>query len=362
MFVFTLPIMQADMVKSDSIQPQANYVKFTEEEVQSRPPQINTYTEDFKGYTILAVDDEPANLQVIMNVFAQEPCQIITAQHGEQALHILADNPHIDLIILDVMMPGLSGYEICRWIRERYNLFELPILLVTVKNDLEDLTSGFAAGANDFLVKPFYTHELKARAETLIKLKKTVEQAIQAETSFLRAQIKPHFLYNAMNTIVSICPRDPKKAVELLTELSHYLRANFDFDNTEKLVSFDKELELIESYLFIEKARFAERLQVVYELESDLQFFLPPLSIQPLVENAVRHGLMSKLEGGTVTIRVRSDEHYAIVFIEDDGIGMSEQKQRELFLEGHVEQGIGLKNIQMRMKRMFGYGLDIEVS
>lgn len=357
-FSFTLPISNQAIEETNAHPYHTVYSDFT---TKITKPQAS-FAKDSKqkNYTILAVDDDPTNVQVIMNVFAQEPCHIIAAQNGEEALEIVESNTNIDLIIMDVMMPRLSGYEVCSKIRQRYTLFELPILLVTIKNEAEDLSSGFSAGANDFLVKPFYAHELRARAQTLIDLKKSVEEAIHSEMAFLRAQIKPHFLYNALNTIVSICPRDPQKAVELLTELSHYLRGNFDFKNTEKLISFNKEMELVESYLFIEKARFEERLNIIYDVEPEIHFLLPPLTIQPLVENAVRHGIMNQVEGGTVKISVQTDERDVVIVVEDNGVGMSDQKREELFAGGDKIKGIGLKNIQLRMKRMYGYGLDIE--
>ncbi|MFS0724184.1 ATP-binding protein [Paenibacillus sp. 1P07SE] len=315
-------------------------------------------------YTILAVDDDPTNLQVIVNIFAQESVRILLASNGAETLELLETRSDIDLIILDVMMPGLSGYEVCQRLRERFTLFELPVLLVTVKNEPEDLLQGFDAGANDFLVKPFYSHELKGRVRTLLELKRSVEEMLHSEMAFLQAQIKPHFLFNALNTIVSICPRDPRLAVELLTELGDFLRGSFDFENKAKWVSLDKELQLMESYLMIEQARFGERLNVVIEVEEGLDCQLPPLTIQPLVENAVRHGIMSREQGGTVRLQVQTVETGVKICVEDDGAGIPPGKFRDLLRpagEGARKRtgGVGLMNVDTRLKRMYGQGLDI---
>lgn len=281
-------------------------------------------------FTILAVDDDPVNLQVIVNVLAHEPFCILLAKDGEEALRILEQESSIDLVILDVMMPRLSGYEVARRIRERYALSELPILLVTVKNEPEDMLNGYSAGANDFLTKPFYTHELRARVRTLLALKNSVDEVIRTELDFLRAQIKPHFLYNALNTIVGICPRDPKKASYLLTELSHFLRGSFDFQSKAKFVPLSTEIELVQSYTAIEKARFEERLQVDLDSDDTTDCMIPPLSIQPLVENAIRHGIMNKLNGGTVRVRVRRDEGWIHIAVEDNGVGIPNEKLSDL--------------------------------
>lgn len=325
------------------------------------PAHVNRET-----YTILAVDDDPTNLQVIISIFAQEPCRVLIAHDGAEALEMVESRRDIDLLVLDVMMPGLSGYEVCRTLRERFTLFELPVLLVTVKNEPEDLLHGFASGANDFLVKPFYSHELRGRVRTLLELKRSVEAAIRTEMAFLQAQIKPHFLFNALNTVVSICPRDPRKAVELLTELGDFLRGSFDFENQAKMVSLDKELQLTESYLIIEKARFAERLVVETDVQDELVCVLPPLTIQPLVENAVRHGIMSREDGGTVRLEIGTVPEGIRISVIDNGVGMNQETLDALHRtlkeppSGGRHGGVGLKNIDTRLRRMYGEGLFIE--
>jgi two-component system, sensor histidine kinase ChiS len=311
-------------------------------------------------YTILAVDDDPVNLRVLINAFTDEPYHVRVAKNGEEALNMLEQGKPVDLVILDVMMPGLSGYETCRRIREKHPISDLPVLLVTAKSEPEAMLNGFAVGANDFLAKPFYTYELRARVKTLLDMKRSAEEATLSELAFLQAQIKPHFLYNALNTIVSLSLDDPQTTHDLLLRLSHYLRSSFDFRSKEKRVPLRKELELTESYLFIEKARFADRLRVVYDIESEVDCVLPPLTIQPLVENAVRHGVTKRKEGGKITIAVQSREHFVVITIQDDGIGIPEQKLGTLFAETEGSSGVGLKNIQQRMLRMYGYGLEIE--
>jgi signal transduction histidine kinase len=355
-FTFTLPtaLDKTDQSPAATKSPYTPYVDVRRTKQTSAAPESK--------YTILAVDDEAANLQVIHHVLAQEPYQILQAYDGEEAMRFIDKEQKVDLVILDVMMPRMSGYEVTAKIRERFSLSELPILLVTVKNEPEDLLSGFSAGANDFLVKPFYAHELRARVRTLLELKHSVDELIRSEMDFLRAQIKPHFLYNALNTIVGICPRDPKKAGFLLTELSHFLRGSFDFPNKEKVVPVHKELELVHSYVFIEKARFEQRLQVIYDIDQQVNIMLPPLSIQPLVENAIRHGVTKQIGGGTVRIRIQSEDEYISISVEDDGVGIPSEQLETLLEESYVRRGVGLRNIHQRLRRMYGYGLEVRSS
>lgn len=311
---------------------------------------------------ILAVDDDPVNLRVLAALFADEPYEILMASSGAEALNRLNDEgSKIGLVILDVMMPGLSGYETCRLIREKHALSEMPILLTTVRSDPDAVMHGFEAGANDYLTKPFQAYELRARARTLLEMKRSAESAIRTEMAFLQAQIKPHFLYNALNTIVSLTLNEPQTAHDLLLYLGRYLRGSFDFKNKDRLVPLRKELELSEAYLKIEQARFGQRLRVRYEIDGSRDCMLPPLTIQPLVENAVRHGLTKKKAGGTVTVSVRAVAEQIAITVEDDGIGMSEPAERILAREGDGNGGgVGLKNIHQRMLRQFGRGLEIE--
>ncbi|WP_127588874.1 ATP-binding protein [Paenibacillus koleovorans] len=357
-FSFTLPV--STMKEQRSPSSMDSRVPSLYEEAEAAAPSIRKHPNG--SFTILAVDDDPTNLQVILNVLAQEPYRILIASGGEQALEML--KPHhahsIDIVILDVMMPRISGYDVCRSIREQFTLFELPILLVTVKSEPEDMISGFAAGANDFLVKPFYSHELRGRVRTLLDMKRSVEQAIESEIAFLQAQIKPHFLYNALSTIIGICPRDPKKATDLLTDLSLYLRSSFDFRNRQQFVRLEVELQLVEAYLAIEQARFGERLRMIYDIDSAIECLIPPLSIQPLVENAVRHGIMKRMNGGTIKLSIRSMDDAVWITVEDDGVGMSPERLERLFDGESASSGVGLINIETRMRRFYGYGLQME--
>ncbi len=358
-FSFTIPIGD----KSEQVPASRNGRSAMEDGKLSEPfiavAAEQLYDRDSQ-YTILAVDDDPVNLQVIVSAFASEPYEVLVARHGEEALSMLERHRHIDLVVLDVMMPGLSGYETCRRIRQRYSLSELPVLLATAKNEPEDMLNGFGAGANDFLTKPYYSVELRARVRTLLDMKRSAEEAIASEIAFLQAQIKPHFLYNALNTLVSLSLDEPKTTYHLLIKLSRYLRSSFDFNHLDKLVPLRKELELTESYLDIEKARFGDRLRVVYAIDADADCMLPPLALQPIVENAVRHGIMKRKKGGTVSISVRQEERLVILTVEDDGRGMPQSLLQSLFADKDGPGAVGLRNIQTRMMRMYGYGLEID--
>jgi len=319
----------------------------------------NEVIEDTHPFTVLVVDDDPVNLQVLINVLSMENYTVIAVDSGAEALEVLSSERRIDLVITDWMMPAMSGLELCRRIRERYSLSELPVLMLTARKLAGDIQTGFSAGINDFLTKPVDGIVLRARVRTLLELRQSVQAAIRSELAFLQAQIKPHFLYNALNTIISICPDDPDKATELLLNLSRYLRSSFDFQNRQQIVSLEKELELVQSYVKLEQARFGKRLNVVYEVDKQLRGFIPPLSIQPIVENAVRHGVMQKAAGGKIVLRIQEAEEKLIISVSDNGVGIKQSDLSTLLLGQRQLSGVGLTNIHRRLLSLYGNGLGI---
>ncbi|WP_164821688.1 hybrid sensor histidine kinase/response regulator [Paenibacillus koleovorans] len=312
--------------------------------------------------TVLVVDDDAANRQVLINLLSVDNYAVIAAASAAEALQEIAERTiSIDLIILDMMMPGMNGYELTRLVRERFSLTELPIVMLTARSWPEDMLAGFDAGVNDFLGKPVDAGELRARIRTLIEMKRSANEKVRTEMAFLQAQIKPHFLYNTLNTIIAVSLTDVEKAQELLRELSGYLRGSFDFQNRERLVPIASELELVDSYLFIEQARFGDRLIIIRDIDEPLHGLIPPLTIQPIVENAVRHGVTKQPDGGTVRLSVWQEAEELIVEVADNGPGITPE-QLPMLLIGGPGHGVGLVNIERRLRTMYGTGLDVKTS
>ncbi|HEY2491881.1 MAG TPA: ATP-binding protein [Paenibacillus sp.] len=311
---------------------------------------------------ILAVDDDPVNLEVLRSILSAEPYHIVPALSGKEALNLL-NTGQWDLVISDVMMPHMSGYELTRIIRERFTISELPILLLTARSQPEDIYSGFLSGANDYVTKPVDSLELKYRVWSLTTLKQSFNERLSMEAAYLQAQIQPHFLFNTLNSLMALSYIDTERMRELGDAFSSYLRISFNFINLERLVPLSNELELIEAYLFIEKERFNDRLDILWEIEPDidLRLRLPPLTIQPLVENAVRHGLLSQSKGGTLQIRIHRQHGGTFFEVIDNGKGMNEEKINMLLEHSSKEnRGIGLINTNRRLEQLYGKGLDIQ--
>lgn len=308
------------------------------------PPVACEYPQRLAGdkpHTILLVDDEFANLKVLMNQIHSLGYSLIAVDSGEKALEIV-DSEKVDLLILDLMMPHMTGYEVCKTVRARYDLLELPIIMLTAAGQFTDLVASFQLGANDYVQKPSDQEELKVRIESLLLMKKSAQDALKNELGYFYAQITPHFLYNTLNTIIGLSYTDQEKTREALEHLATYFRAKLDFQKQYSFVPIEDEIELVEAYLAIEKMRFGERLTIEYEIDDTIETYIPALTFQPLVENAVQHGLSKKSEGGTLRFSVQEEKTDIKIVIEDDGVGIPQEKQNDLFR--NKNEGLGLIN------------------
>jgi len=318
------------------------------------PPLLNG-----KEIHILAVDDDPVNLNVLVGILSKEPYQVTTAQSAREALELLGSRPW-DLMIADVMMPQMSGYELTQQVREHYSMSELPVLLLTARSQPADIYAGFLSGASDYVTKPVDALELKYRIRALTSLKRSINERLRMEAAYLQAQIHPHFLFNTLTSIMALSEIDTNQMRRLGDAFASFLRISFDFLNTGDLVEIGHELELVEAYLHIEKARFEERLEVVWEVEPDLRLLVPPLSIQPLVENAVKHGILGRNIGGTVCVRIFRQADSARIEVADNGRGMDKEHVVRLLDPAlHGKGGIGVANTNRRLIQLYGQGLSV---
>ena len=175
------------------------------------------------------------------------------------------------------------------------------------------------------------------------------KELYEAQVSVMVSQIQPHFMYNALTSIAMMCTIDPEVAQEATVTFADYLRGNMDSLKQKEPVPFEMELEHLKKYLYIEQLRFGKKLKIEYDIQATA-FRLPLLSIQPLVENAVKHGVGMKREGGTVTIATRETDTAYEVIISDDGVGFDAdevKKRQETKNDGRSH--VGMENIRKRL-------------
>lgn len=182
------------------------------------------------------------------------------------------------------------------------------------------------------------------------------EMANKAELKALQTSINPHFLFNALNAIISSIRIDPDKARELIVNLSGYMRYNLEL--TDEFIDIRRELQQVQQYVEIEKARFGSRLAVDYDID-EVEVRIPSLIIQPLVENAIVHGILKAKGQGTVTISVKDLGGMVRIGITDTGIGINEETIEKVYSGDMPDNKIGLYNVHQRVKLIYGNGLTI---
>lgn len=195
--------------------------------------------------------------------------------------------------------------------------------------------------------------ELELQASRLEAEKNSIEAELkESRISIMLSQIKPHFIYNTLGTIERMCLKDPQKAFDLVRNFSLYLRGNFSELNSVTPIRFAEELEHVEYYANIEKVRFPD-MSIEYDVQST-DFLLPALSVQPLVENAIKHGLMKLERGGRVLVRSYETQTHFCIEVTDDGVGFDTSRPCD------AKKHIGLRNIRERLKAMVNGELLIE--
>ena len=235
------------------------------------------------------------------------------------------------------------------------------ILPLKEKNDISGTLKIFFDTAEKITDKNRYlmiglSHLISTQME-ISKVENLISLLKYSELKALQSQINPHFLFNVLNTMTSLIRTNPEKAREVTIDLSNYLRYNLD--NNVKSVELIKELNQINTYIKIEKVRFGDKLNILYDVDESLyNFQIPSLIIQPLVENSIKHGILKKRDNGCVKIIIKKIGKDIEVIIEDDGIGIEQTIIDNL--DKQIKENIGLKNVHQRLKLLYGEGLNIK--
>lgn len=210
------------------------------------------------------------------------------------------------------------------------------------------------------------TEEIAGWASSQLQLAELARErtrAMEAELRALRAQISPHFVYNSLAAIASFVRTDPERARELLLEFADFTRYALREGGT--FTTLSEELRNVERYLVLEQARFGDRLSVTLLIAPEvLHVQVPFLAVQPLVENAIRHGLAGRTTPGSLTLEARDVGAEAEIVVEDDGVGADPERIRAVLDGAHEGDNVGLGNVDSRLRQVYGdsYGLVVETA
>lgn len=175
----------------------------------------------------------------------------------------------------------------------------------------------------------------------------------------LQNQINPHFLFNCLNTISVLCRLKPFKARKLINHLSNFYRKNLN--KKDALIDIDEELEHVKSYVALEKERFKNKLKITFVRDENVNFKIPPLTLQPLVENAIQHGILPKEEGGHVAVIIKGIRNGFLICVKDDGVGIEEELLKNLNSHDFPKSSFGLESVYKRFKYFYGSNIQFNI-
>ncbi len=485
-FSFTLPITDQNMdnsvqtkVSADLL-PNWDLMKPIDDKKDDLPSMPDEMVYDSTDTTIhpqhiLLVDDDPVNLQVMKNHLLMLNMSITTAKDGSRALDLITRHP-FDIVLLDVMMPRLSGIDVCKEIRKTYSANDLPIIMVTAKNFVSDLVAALEAGANDFITKPVTKNELLSRVKTSLKLKKVYQKHVTLENQYrmllenlnvgvlritgdnnqilhanraaitlfgytasdeffhapfyqffededeqnhlmekirenkgfknieikmknkdhtpmlisgtvtpeydpkgnmaaidyvieditekrrllreiettrinlLQQKINPHFLLNALNSVYTLIDEDVERADKAILMLSEMYRYLLD-KSSRQTISFMDEWQFVNNYIQLQQISLDGLITVNMKIKGEFQeATIPPLTLQPIVENAFKHGFKQRADKFCISVIAEKKNERIFVTITDDGMGLQ--------TEDIYSRSLG--NIQKRLK-YYHEGADLQV-
>ncbi|TAL71082.1 MAG: response regulator [Bacteroidetes bacterium] len=355
-FSFSVPIFNEDLYnkKYRDLKPFE-----TPLDTSSESEEIDTRIIQ-QGIKVLVVDDEPIMAQLIKNYFSLYNYNILVCHDGLTALQTISQNPDFDLIVLDVMMPNMSGLDVARQIRQNYSLFELPILILTARNQIADLVEGFEAGANDYLLKPFDGNELIARGKTLIKLRRLtkvnliLQEAIELKNQFINMTV--HDLKNPLNVIQGISVmlkdlgiKDPTESEmidlifessTLMSNLINELLENASLESGK--LTIDKKVidlnEVVEDIIIGNRSRAENKQQqLIFNPGNKENCFINGDNIRiyeiidNLVSNAIKYSPKAMpININTSYIKIKRNR-FIRCEVRDEGPGMSHEDMKKLF-------------------------------
>ncbi|MBU9736370.1 histidine kinase [Diplocloster agilis] len=331
-------------------------IPFWNDQGQISPQTESPSAHPSSGYKVILISTLPEQIELVKSYLEYSAYDLVIFHTSEDALQYLEHTRHIGGILIGTTFLKMSSQQIIQNIRRQFSLGQMPVILIR-KEMFGQPTDPVLSQINDILVEPFTRKELLWKIECAVYLKKSVSMALKSRIDFLQSQMDPHFIFNAISTIMPLCMEAPDKAYDLLDSFSNYLRGSLFAGELQKSVSLSKELELVQAYLKIETARFHEMISYAINVNCDDSTKILPLMIEPIVENSVKHGRRGthKL---TILIDVIQDDGWIYIQIQDDGAGISPERLEQI-RQMNTQTSIGLANLIKRLKLYYNETLNI---
>jgi two-component system sensor histidine kinase/response regulator len=325
-------------------------------------PQENINLDFEKESRILIVDDNPQNIQVLGNILKECNYKISIAMNGIEALKFVSRNIP-DLILLDVMMPEMDGYETCENIKSNELTNNIPVIFLTAKIETEDIVKGFEVGGVDYVTKPFRKEELLARVRTHLKLKKTENELMDLLSMKDRLfSIIGHDLRGPLGTLMmlmeslaapdsnyneaeikkymSMLKDSSKTAFDLLENLLNWARSQQKLVQYEPTVNNIKEI-VDEDIKILKITAETKSISIKNNVDGALAAFFDKNCILTVLRNLISNALKFTQDGGSIKVSAKKSEDYIEISVTDSGVGMSRESVKKLFRKNLIQSTRG---------------------
>ena len=320
---------------------------------------------------ILIVDDDFLVLDQLKNILASEARNVSFVAKAEFAL-MRIEKEQFDLLLLDVNMPGINGIELLKKIREIETYNDVPVIMITGDNDTSTFINCFENGANDYIEKPINNTILNARVNAALAFRKQLvenqnktkkinkiqlqlerQKTVQQELRGLVSRMNPHFVFNILNAIqYHVLENDKDLALEGISGFSKLVRTSLNHSEKD-LIFLDEEIDFLTNYLELEQTRLGKKLSFKVNITDELlndEIMIPPMIIQPFVENAIVHGISNLENDGLLDLSFSLEDEYLFVKITDNGIGRKKAETLKKQRKGNTHQSKAQSIIDLRMQ------------
>lgn len=348
---------------------------------------LTRITDSNSKYKILIVEDDPVNRKILTSQLSAAKYKVVDVVNGESALKAINDDPNIDLVLLDIMLPDLSGFTVCKAIREKYTMFEKPVIMVTAKNKIEDLLDGFQVGANDFIIKPYNIYELIARINSSLSLKSVVEH----NTSLKK-------INKLKSDIIDMAAHDLKSPLTIISGYARRLIKNLgedsnERDNAEKILNSSNKMlnivsRLLEDSKYYDFILNFETLNIVELIDKSINFYSDTAkqkkqyikvdkssnsidlkvdreSFYAIVDNLLSNAIKYSPLNSIISVSIEDKLEKCVISISDEGDGFTKEELDNLFnkyfpitnkpTNGESSTGLGLSIVHNMVKRNNGF-------
>lgn len=305
--------------------------------------------------SILVVDDNRQVLEQVQHILGDAGYQISFIPKGEFLFKRLASGK-FDLVLLDLNLPGMNGFELLAELAENPAYKTMPVIVISAEGEDETLARCLALGAKDFIRKPIHHEILKARVGSVVSAARFHEneliqerrEALRARMRMLSSQMNPHFIFNALSSIQEfVLANNSERVLEYLSDFAGLMRQNLE-NSLVPRITLSEELTFLKAYLKLERIRFdgVFEYRVQNDVDAPKTIMIPPMLIQPFLENAIIHGLLKSPRPGRLVLAISEEEQTVKCIIEDNGIGRA--KAAEIAPASH--RSVAMSNIDARLE------------